>query len=61
MRYLDDENYESAIKSFQRSVDLDKKFAEGYAGLGLAYGLTGGTTTSLSGNGKYILLFYSDY
>ena len=45
MRYLDDENYESAIKSFQRSVDLDKKFAEGYAGLGLAYGLSGDLKT----------------
>ena len=27
IRYLESEDYESAIRSFQRSVDLDKKFA----------------------------------
>ena len=27
MRYLENAAYESAIRSFQRSVDLDKKFA----------------------------------
>jgi len=45
MRYLESEDFESAINSFQRSVDLDKKFAQGYAGLGLAYGLTGNLKT----------------
>ena len=41
MRYIETEEYSSAIKSFQRSVDLDKKFALGWAGLGLATGLNG--------------------
>ncbi|MFQ6615624.1 MAG: S-layer homology domain-containing protein [Fidelibacterota bacterium] len=41
MRYLEDEDYASAIRSFQRSVDLDKKFAPGWAGLGLTTGLKG--------------------
>ncbi|MFQ6674926.1 MAG: S-layer homology domain-containing protein [Fidelibacterota bacterium] len=41
LRYLDDEDFASAIRSFQRSVDLDKKFAPGWAGLGLATGLSG--------------------
>ena len=45
MRYLESEDYESAIRSFQRSVDLDKKFALGWGGLGLAYGLTGDLKT----------------
>lgn len=45
MRYLENEDYESAIRSFQRSVDLDKKFALGWGGLGLAYGLTGDLKT----------------
>ena len=39
MRYLENEDYQSAIRSFQRSVDLDKKFALGWGGLGLSYGL----------------------
>jgi len=37
MRAIDNSDYQQAIKSFQRSVDLDKKFALGYGGLGLAY------------------------
>ncbi len=37
MRAFDDGNYDQALKSFQRSVDLSKKFALGYAGLGLTY------------------------
>jgi tetratricopeptide (TPR) repeat protein len=41
MRYLESEDYQSAIRSFQRAVDLDKKFAPGWAGLGLSYGLIG--------------------
>jgi len=36
MRAIDNSDYQQAIKSFQRSVDLDKKFALGYGGLGLA-------------------------
>lgn len=37
MRAIDNEDYQQAVKSFQRSVDLDKKFAVGYGGLGLAH------------------------
>ena len=37
MRAIDNEDYQQAIKSFQRSIDLDKKFALGYGGLGLAH------------------------
>ena len=37
MRAVDNGDYQQAIKSFQRSVDLDKKFALGYGGLGLAH------------------------
>ena len=37
MRAIENEDYQQAIKSFQRSVDLDKKFALGYGGLGLAH------------------------
>ena len=36
MRAVDNKDYQQAIKSFQRSVDLDSKFALGYGGLGLA-------------------------
>ncbi len=41
MRAIENENYQQAIKSFQRSVDLDKKFAVGYGGLGLAHAYLG--------------------
>lgn len=37
MRAIDNGEDQQAIKSFQRSVDLDKKFAIGYGGLGLAH------------------------
>ena len=37
MRAIEYEDYQQAIKSFQRSIDLDKKFALGYGGLGLAH------------------------
>jgi tetratricopeptide (TPR) repeat protein len=37
MRAIDNGEDQQAIKSFQRSVDLDKKFAMGYGGLGLAH------------------------
>ena len=36
MRAIENSDYQQAIKSFQRSVDLDSKFALGYGGLGLA-------------------------
>jgi tetratricopeptide (TPR) repeat protein len=41
MRAVDNGDYQQAIKSFQRSVDLDKKFALGYGGLGLAHAYLG--------------------
>ena len=37
MRAVESGNYSAALTSFQRSVDLDKKFAPGYCGLGLAH------------------------
>jgi len=36
MRAVDSGNYDAALKSFQRALDLNKKFVEAYAGLGLA-------------------------
>jgi tetratricopeptide (TPR) repeat protein len=41
MRAIDNADYQQAIKSFQRSVDLDRKFALGYGGLGLAHAYLG--------------------
>ncbi|MEE9167321.1 MAG: S-layer homology domain-containing protein [Candidatus Neomarinimicrobiota bacterium] len=41
LRYMEEESYGDAIDAFQRSVGLDKKFAPGWAGLGLATGLNG--------------------
>ena len=41
MRYLEDKEYNSAIQEFNRAIALDKKFALGWAGLGLATGLNG--------------------
>ncbi len=35
VRNLDSGDYATALKAFQRSVDLDKKFARGWGGLGL--------------------------
>ena len=45
IRYLENEDYQSAIRSFQRSVDLDKRFSPGWAGLGLSHGLIGDLKT----------------
>ena len=36
MRAVENTDYQQAIKSFQRSIDLDSKFALGFGGLGLA-------------------------
>lgn len=41
MRAVENEDYRQAITSFQRAVDLDKKFALGYGGLGLAHAYLG--------------------
>lgn len=54
MRYLETEDYQSAIRSFQRSVDLDKKFALGWGGLGLAHGLVGDLKTGRKHMGEAI-------
>ena len=43
MRAIDNGDYNSALKSFQRSVDLDRKFALGYGGLALANAYLGNT------------------
>ncbi len=37
MRAVETGEYNAALTSFQRSVDLDRKFAPGYCGLGLAH------------------------
>ena len=39
LRAVDSENFTGARTSFQRSIDLDRKFAPGYAGLGLVSAL----------------------
>lgn len=41
MRLVEKGEYTSALSSFQRSVDLDRKFALGYGGLGLTHALMG--------------------
>ena len=41
LRYIENEEYGDAISAFERAVGLDKKFAPGWAGLGLATGLNG--------------------
>ena len=37
MRHLDMGEYDSAVNSFSRAIDLDKKFAVSHAGLGVAH------------------------
>ena len=41
IRAVESGNYNAALTSFQRSVDLNKKFAIGYCGLGLAHAYRG--------------------
>ena len=41
VRLLDKEEYDGAMKSFQRAVAMDPTFAPGHAGIGLIYGLKG--------------------
>ena len=43
MRAVDSGNYDAALNSFQRALDLDKKFIAAYAGLGLANAYQGNT------------------
>lgn len=44
VRSLDSEDYTTAQKEFQRAVDLDKKFALGWSGLGLTRAILGNFT-----------------
>ena len=37
MRHVEMRQYEEALTSFQRAVDLDKKFAPAYAGMGITH------------------------
>jgi Tfp pilus assembly protein PilF len=37
MRHVEMDKYTEALTSFERAIDLDKKFAPAYAGMGIAY------------------------
>jgi len=52
MRAVESGNYTAALTSFQRSVDLDKKFAIGYCGLGLAHAYLGNNNEARSNVNK---------
>jgi len=52
MRAIDNGDFMQAIKSFERSVDLDRKFALGYGGLGLAHAHLGNNSEAKSNAGK---------
>lgn len=41
LRLVDKEDYDGAMKEFQRAVALDPDFAPGHAGIGLIYGVKG--------------------
>jgi len=41
LRLANKEDWDGAMRSFQRAVDLDPKFAPGYAGIGLVHGAKG--------------------
>ena len=41
IRLSNKEDWNGAMQSFQRAVDLDPKFAPGYAGIGLVHGAKG--------------------
>jgi tetratricopeptide (TPR) repeat protein len=41
LRLANKEDWDGAMRSFQRAVDLDPKYAPGYAGLGLVHGAKG--------------------
>ncbi len=41
IRLSNKEDWDGAMKAFQRAVDLDPKFAPGYAGMGLVHGAKG--------------------
>ena len=54
MRSIDTGNYDAALNSFQRALDLDKKFVPGYAGLGLANAHLGNTKVAKKNIGKAV-------
>lgn len=52
MRAIENGDYGQALKSFQRSIDLDKKFALGYGGMGLAHAHLGNNSEAKKFAGK---------
>ncbi len=52
MRAVDSGNYDAALNSFQRALDLDKKFVAAYAGLGLANAHLGNAKAARKNIGK---------
>ena len=54
MRSVDTGNYDAALNSFQRALDLDKKFVPAYAGLGLANAHLGNTKAAKKNIGKAV-------
>ena len=52
MRAVELGEYSNAIPSFERAVALDRKFAPGFAGLGLAYAHLGQTKNAKKFIGK---------
>jgi|TARA_B100001996_G_scaffold319175_1_gene262946 Tfp pilus assembly protein PilF len=54
MRSVDTGNYDAALNSFQRALDLDKKFVSAYAGLGLANAHLGNTKAAKKNIGKAV-------
>ena len=54
MRSVDTGNYDAALNSFQRALDLDKEFVSAYAGLGLANAHLGNTKAAKKNIGKAV-------
>ena len=54
MRSVDTGNYDAALNSFQRALDLDKKFVPAYAGLGLANAHLGNAKVAKKNIGKAV-------
>ena len=54
MRSVDTGNYDAALNSFQRALDLDKKFVPAYAGLGLANAHLGNIKAAKKNIGKAV-------
>lgn len=52
IRLANKEDWDGALRSFQRAVDLDPKFAPGYAGIGLAHGAKGDYKEAYKAIGK---------